>query len=191
MYKVIPNNHLSVKLHEASYPVLRSYVESNPAQNPVALTSLSCSILFANDPLPKLALSNEIYEATITGASVWYDSYTNSRSLVVTLDSPAIEARRDTLMDRYSIQSVYPVGTPLHLTLQYGVIPNHRKFRWFYNEVFNTFNERMKGTVIQLQGESVNSSSMWVKSDLETQDSANSDANDVSQIVNLKPIPTL
>lgn len=183
MLKVIPRNHLSVKL-VGGVELISPYLSSCPCNHPVRFESLHADIVFSSSPLPDdLPLNEGKYEGQITGAKLWFDDYSHTNTLIVTLDSPSLVDRHNSIIDNYHVDSANASYTP-HVALLYRAIPNHQSFRWWYNEVIETFNGRLKGKTLTFQGEVITSSSMWIKDSTSDTGTPNSEATNSGDGVN-------
>lgn len=154
---IIANNHVSVSLADQdAKTMLGNYLQSSPMPARRSVDDLHVTILFSEAPISNFNLrSDGIYSAFITGAALWVDPYKQITDLVVTLDSPDLVLRRQTILAELG-QSPDWNYEP-HLTLAYDMPPRNESYRWWVNEVLNAFNSRYKGQLIRLNNESLSS----------------------------------
>lgn len=155
---MIENNHVFVSLPEDEQKLFAPYLKESPFPNSKSDTSfLHSSIIYAKSEIVDFEPRPEPYTATISGAEMWFDPYTGISDLVVLLDAPQLVARNAEIRNLYGVESFYETYVP-HIALVYDVPSDHRKYKWFINEVVEVFTGRLKGQVLRLINETCESS---------------------------------
>jgi hypothetical protein len=162
MLKLVPDNHLFAKLMlpEAKF-IFEPYLDQAPYTT-VWPEDLRVSIAYSVNPMINLIVQPEaIYSGFIDRAELWYDTYMNTKSLIIKLESPDLVARHKEVMAQTGAKSVYPEFIP-HMTLAYSVPPTTRRNRWFTNQVINDFATKYRGQLLRFSGETLEASQGYI-----------------------------
>ena len=158
-FTFIPNNSLNVypKDEETKF-IFEPYLRSAP-YDAVRPDQLFVSIALAVGALEGITIEpDRVYSAFITGAEIWWDSYSDIKDLIITLESEELNIRHFEALARSNALSVYPEYKP-HITLAFDIPNSNSRNRWWTNQIIQDFNTTHKGKLIRLSGEQLNSTS--------------------------------
>lgn len=146
-------NHVGIKLSPQDQAIFRSIMQSSPIPMGNVLPEDMCvTIIYADKPLEGFILDESRHIVIIEGAEIRYDPKLNMKNVVVTLDAPTLEKRRDEICRQYNVKPLKDFSPTM--TLIYDLPPYNPKTKWFINNcIINAFNTEYKGTAITLEGE--------------------------------------
>lgn len=158
-FTFIANNSLSVSPKDTETRfIFAPYLRQSPYTS-VPPEQLSVNIALARGSLDASSINpDRVYSAFIKGAEIWWDSYSDIKDLIITLESEELEQRNAEVLNRAGVNSVYPIYTP-HMVLAFDIPNSTSRNRWWTNQVIEDFNTKHKGKLIRLTNEELNSTS--------------------------------
>ena len=156
--KFIPNNHLFVTpLEQETRFLFTPYLVSCPYRA-VRPEEMYASILFADRSLAGIPTRPEqVYSAFIKGAQIWWDPVAGIKDLIILLDSPELEARRNEVLEASGSKSANAEYSP-HIALAFDIPNSTIRNRWWVNQVIQDFSTKHKDRLIRFSGETIHSS---------------------------------
>lgn len=150
----VKKSHLLVRPTPASIRhTIIPYLRQVPYQTGgVTEENIHVTIFRSTSPMFTDDLRPNIYKAKITGCEQWVNPISKTRNIILTLESKSLEARHKELSNVYA--DIFPTYSP-HMTLVYDIAQNAAKYRWWFNDLANVFNEggRYHGLELELAGE--------------------------------------
>lgn len=150
------NNRVYLDIVREDKDALANLVSQCPF-NPVLPENLAVSLIYSKSSIENFKPKDTIHNVVIAGARVWFDPYYRINSFVILLDAPSLVKRRNEIIKEYDAIPFFSEYVP-HITVVYNLPPYKRpKYRWWVNQMIDTFESRHKGNIIRLKNESVQS----------------------------------
>ena len=129
-YTFVPNNSLVVYPKDTETRFIFEPYLSQAPYTPVRADQLFVSVALALSPLEGIRVDpDRVYSAFIKGAEIWWDSFSNIKDLIVTLESDDLEIRHNEALVSSNANSVYLQYTP-NIALAFDIPNSTPRNRW-------------------------------------------------------------
>lgn len=149
---MIPGNKLCIALSPQDKAIMKKILQASPLTIGTAdADDLHVTLLYADKPLEGFDSDDSRHVCPISGAYIVYDSALDMRNLILELDAPTLEARREEVLHKYGVRPLKTFSP--RITLLYDMPPYNPKIKWYINQLINSFNSEYVGYCMTLQGE--------------------------------------